>query len=131
MGAVVFSPIPYIPRVPGSYFSVCAVPYHRNFKLNDGSGHGPSLGLCPRRHLLIIFLCLKHLISSVLLLLAAPYSQAAPFHYAHHTHTPEAFRGGWGGTPQRGLGQSPREGPWPDPSLTVKLKGSMIYIWYI
>ena len=25
VGAIVFSPIPYIPRVPGSYFSVCSV----------------------------------------------------------------------------------------------------------
>ena len=41
---------------------------------------------------------------------------AAPFHYAHHTHMPEA---------ERGLGQSPiREGPWPDPSLSLK------FLWY-
>jgi len=51
VGAIVFSPIPYIPHPECPrfiFFRFCAIPYHRNFKLNDGSGHGPSLGLCPR-----------------------------------------------------------------------------------
>ena len=55
VGAIVFSPIPYIPRVPGSYFSVFSVLCYTiyiieplSLTVNDGSGHGPSLGLYPR-----------------------------------------------------------------------------------
>jgi len=49
---VEFSPDRIYPKCPVHifrFFRFCAIPYHRNFKLNDGSGHGPSLGLCPRR----------------------------------------------------------------------------------
>ena len=45
-------------------------------------------------------------------------SLRAPYSYAG------GLSGGLGETPQRGLGQSPREGPWPDPLLSLK------FLWY-
>ena len=45
VGAIVFSPDRIYPKCPVHifrFFRFCAIPYHRNFKLNDGSGHGPS-----------------------------------------------------------------------------------------
>jgi len=94
----------------GSTISLRA-PYSYAGGLSGGLGEGPRPDPS-----------LSFKLRLLLLLLAAPYSQAAPYHYAHHTHTPEAFRGVWGGTPQRGLGQSPREGPRPDPSLSFKVR---------
>ena len=59
VGPIVFRVQPYTVYTLSALYTLSArfiffgffgfvIPYHRNFKLNDGSGLGPSLGLCPR-----------------------------------------------------------------------------------